>query len=285
MRFSLNPYIELMRPINSLMSGAASIIGFLVASGFVLLPSHIVKLLLLFISAFLFSSASMAINDYFDREIDLVNQPNRPIPSGRVKPRNALLFSIITMIIGLSLSILITLEAFLIAIGACVVFTAYSAYLKKLGIIGNVAVSLCVALTFIYGSAALGMPTMLIVMFSIMAFLANMSREIIKGIIDVEGDKLKGVKTLAASCGFRAAAIMAFAFMVSAIVVSFMPIIYDYVNWLYMPVILASDAGLIASAALTLITPSPERARLSKKVMLVFMGLALIAFVIGCIRM
>ena len=281
----MNPYIELMRPINSLMAGAAAIIGFLVASNFALLQSYIVKLLLLFISAFLLSSSSMAINDYFDREIDLVNQPNRPIPSGRVKPRSVLAFSIIMMIIGLSLSILITLEAFFIAIGACTVFTAYSAYLKRLGILGNAAVSLCVALTFIYGSAALGTPTMLIIMFSVMAFLANMSREIIKGIIDVEGDKLKGVKTLAASRGFRVASAVALAFMVSAVIVSFTPIIYGYVNWLYTPIILVSDIGLIASAILVLIAPLPERAKLSKKLMLMFMGLALIAFLVGCVNM
>lgn len=279
----MNPYLELMRPLNSIMAGLASIIGFLVASNFS--PSHhdVVKLALLFTSTFAFSSSSMAMNDYFDREIDAINQPQRPIPSGRVEPMKALMFSVILMFVGLTLSITINLKALLVAVIACTVFTAYSMYLKKRGLIGNACVSLCVALTFVYGAVATGGVPGIITIFSSMAFLANMSRELVKGIVDVEGDKLRGVRTLAISRGPKTSAEVALVFMVLAVVMSFTPILLGYVNWLYQFIIVVADVGLLISVLLVFLTPTPKKAEKSKKIMLIFMGLALAAFLVGCI--
>lgn len=279
---ALNPYLELMRPANSVMAGLASIIGFLIASSFSLSPHDFMKLTLLFTSTFVFSSSSMAMNDYFDREVDAVNQPQRPIPSGRVEPRKAFIFSITLMIVGFLLSMLISLEALVVAIIACAAFTVYSIRLKGHGLIGNACVSLCVALTFVYGAAATGSFPGIIATFSSMAFLANMSREVVKGIIDVEGDKLKGIKTLAISRGSRVSAEVSFVFMTLAVALSFMPIWLGYVNWLYLPIVLIADVGLLTSALLVLLTPTPQKAKKSKNTMLVFMSLALTAFLVGC---
>lgn len=279
----MNPYIELMRPANSVLAGLASIIGFLISSGFSLSTHDAVKLALLFTSTFVFSSSSMAINDYFDREIDAVNQPQRPIPSGRVEPTRALIFSVILMILGFLLSTIINLGALVVAIVACTVFTVYSMHLKRYGLIGNACVSLCVALTFVYGAVATGRVPGIIAIFSSMAFLANMSREVVKGIVDVEGDKLRGVRTLAVSRGSKVSAKVALAFMVLAVALSFTPILLGYVNWLYQPIIAVADVGLLISVLLVSLAPTPERAKKSKKVMLAFMGLALVAFLIGCI--
>ena len=280
----MNPYIELSRPVNSVMASIAVLIGFLVASSFTLTRDAIVKLVLSCISAFLFSASSMALNDYFDREIDAINQPHRPIPSGRVRPERALAFALIMLIVGLALSSTIGLNALIVAAIACASFTAYSIYLKRLGLIGNLMVSLCVALTFIYGSASYGSLTPLIVLFSIMAFLANTSREVIKGIIDVEGDRARGVRTIAVAWGFRVAAHIAMAFMIAAVVISLMPIVYGLVNIFYTPIIAISDVGLLATTALVVLSPQPSTAARSKKFMLVFMSLALMSFLIGCIK-
>jgi len=278
---STAPYVKLMRPVNSFMAGAAAIIGLLITSQ--LSPDvDAAKVALLFASTFLLSSSSMAMNDYFDREVDAINQPQRPIPSGEVKPQKALAFSVALMATGLALSPLISLEALAIAVFACATFTAYNGRLKKHGLIGNACVSLCVALTFVYGASATGSIKGIVVLFSAMAFLANMGREVVKGIADVEGDRIRGVRTLAVSRGPRVAAEVAYAFMVSAVALSFAPIGLGYVNWLYPPLILVADVGLLASSLMALSSPTAEGAVKSKKLMLIFMGLALIAFMIGC---
>lgn len=280
---SLVPYLKLVRPINSAMAGFAALIGLLITLN-LSINVDVAKVLLLFVSTFILASSSMVMNDYFDRHVDAVNQPQRPIPSGEVKPERALALSIALMATGLALSLLISLEAFVIAVLACAAFTAYNGGLKRHGLIGNTCVSLCVALTFVYGASVAGGMEDIVLLCSGMAFLANMSREVVKGIADVEGDKIRDVRTLAISRGPRIAAEVAYAFMVSAVALSFAPIGLGYVNWLYLPMILVADVGLLASALIALSSPTPEGAIKSKKFMLVFMGLALIAFMIGCAR-
>ncbi|MEM2025840.1 MAG: geranylgeranylglycerol-phosphate geranylgeranyltransferase [Desulfurococcaceae archaeon] len=279
-------YLKLMRPLNGLMAGVAAVTGFLIASGYAsisTLPGALASWLL-FASAFLFTSASMAINDYFDREVDKLNQPGRPIPSGKVKPEEALLLSLALLSAGLAVSALLGPGPFAIAVAASALLVAYSACLKRLGLLGNAAVSFCVALTFMYGSAASSAPTSTVLTFSSMAFLANMSREVVKGIADVEGDGLRGVKTLAVARGLRFAAGVALIFMVLAAAVSALPVVCGCANLIYIPLILVSDAGLMASTLRVLAVTSTEEARRSKNLMLAFMSLALIAFLLGCVE-
>jgi geranylgeranylglycerol-phosphate geranylgeranyltransferase len=280
---SLVPYLKLVRPINSVMASFAAVIGLLMTSN-LSLNVDATKVLLLFVSTFILASSSMVMNDYFDREVDAVNLPQRPIPSGEVKPERALALSIALMAAGLALSPLISLEAFVIAVLACATFTAYNGRLKRHGLIGNACVSLCVSLTFVYGASVAGDIEGTVLLFSGMAFLANMSREVVKGIADIEGDKIRDVRTLAISHGPRIAAEVAYAFMVSAVALSFAPIGLGYVNWLYLPTILVADVGLLASALIALSSLTPEGAIKSKKLMLIFMGLALMAFMIGCAK-
>ena len=81
---------RIIRPINGLMMGLAVLIGgFLTLTG---LPSFkdYSQLLLGYVTAFSLSSASMTLNDYFDQEVDKVNEPQRPIPHGDIKPNEAL---------------------------------------------------------------------------------------------------------------------------------------------------------------------------------------------------
>src|SRR5271157_2405888 len=53
-----------------------------------------------FSTGFTLAAASMVINDYYDRQIDAINEPNRPIPSGLIKPNYALWFASILTVVG-----------------------------------------------------------------------------------------------------------------------------------------------------------------------------------------
>jgi hypothetical protein len=81
----LSGYLRLIRPVNCLMMGFAVTVGAALASpnvSSVFWPN----LFYGFITGFMLTAASMTINDYYDREIDAINEPNRPIPSGLIKP-------------------------------------------------------------------------------------------------------------------------------------------------------------------------------------------------------
>ncbi len=81
--------LEILRPFNCLMAGAAAIIGLLLAG-----QADAGAAALIFAAVFLVTGAGNAVNDYYDRQIDAVNRPRRPIPSGRISPRNALAYSL-----------------------------------------------------------------------------------------------------------------------------------------------------------------------------------------------
>ena len=74
-------FLTIIRPINSLMIGFAVIVGEVLALNS--LP-NLNLMILGFLTGFLISSSSMVFNDYFDLEVDRVNVPNRPLPSGRI---------------------------------------------------------------------------------------------------------------------------------------------------------------------------------------------------------
>ena len=81
----MNPYLEITRPTVCILSVLGLIIGALVAGTLAVFP----VLILAIIAAFLICASGDVINDYVDYEIDKINAPGRPLPSGRMSKRAA----------------------------------------------------------------------------------------------------------------------------------------------------------------------------------------------------
>jgi len=273
--------VRLTRPPNSLMVGFAVVVGMLIAMGGVFNGSLVVRGLLGFIAGFTLSGTAMAVNDYYDREVDLVNEPSRPIPSGVVKPREALALASLLAALGLGASALINLQCLALATLAGVVAVSYASVGKATGLPGNAMVSFCVALPFIYGGVAVGKLTPVLFTFAGIAFLANMGREVAKGIVDVVGDATRGVKTVATVYGRRAAAKTAASFFISAAALSIVPWAMGMVGLLYLPLVTVCDVGLARCSLALLRDPSREVARRVKREVLVWMLIGLAAFMAG----
>jgi geranylgeranylglycerol-phosphate geranylgeranyltransferase len=238
-----------------------------------------------FITGFTLTAASMSINDYYDREIDAVNEPNRPIPSGLIKSREALASALVLTIIGFAASYFTGMFCLVTAIIAWIVFVTYTTVGKRTGLPGNFLVSACVAIPFIYGSIAITNAIGLnVLVFASIAFLANTGREITKGIVDVKGDKTQNVKTLAVLYGERAAAVSAAAFYLFAVLLSPLPWIFNLVSFWFIPPVVVTDVGFAASSLFLLRDHSRENARKTKKTVLLWFITGLLAFVFGTIR-
>ncbi|MEM7816239.1 MAG: UbiA family prenyltransferase [Candidatus Aenigmatarchaeota archaeon] len=180
-------YIEIIRPKNCLMAAFAVIIGsFLYLKFDIFLVWH--PVLFAVVAAFLITGAGNAINDYFDVEADRVNRPERPIPSGRVSERGALFLSFAFFITGILLAAMTQLLAFCIAIFNSVLLLVYSWSLQHKTFFGNFTVAYLTGSTFLFGGAAVG-NIQLSLLFGLLAGLATFSREIIKDLEDIEGDK------------------------------------------------------------------------------------------------
>ena len=277
----LGGYLRLMRPVNCLMMGFAVIVGAALANPNI---SSVFWLNLIYglITGFMLTAASMAINDYYDREIDAVNEPNRPIPSGLIKPKEALAFAFVLTAIGFAAAYLTNIFSFVIAIIAWIVFVTYTIAGKRSGLPGNFLVSACVAIPFIYGSAAIVNEVKLnVLIFASMAFLSNTGREITKGIVDVKGDKMQNVKTLAVRYGEKNAAIAATIFYLLAVLLSPTPWLLNIVSFWFIPLVTITDFGLVASSFLLLKDYSRKNARKVKNIVLLWFITGLLAFVIG----
>ncbi len=272
-------YLEIMRPVNSVMVGIAIIVGAAITGGAETLGNYML-LIYSFLTGFTLTGASMAINDYYDRDIDFINEPKRPIPSGRITPQGAIVFTAVLSVVGLAASWMISYAAFGIAVFAWIVMMAYSIWGKKQGFLGNLMVSTCIALPFIYGGLLSGQIYSSI-FFSMLAFLSNTGREITKGIVDIEGDRAEGVRTVAVSKGASRAADIATLFFLGAVASSVLPVYFKLVSFWYIPFVVITDLGLILSSYQIVNDPTRETARSVKKRILYLMLIGLIGFAVG----
>ncbi|MFH0897252.1 MAG: UbiA family prenyltransferase [Candidatus Bathyarchaeota archaeon] len=275
--------IRLLRPVNCLMMGLAVLIGEVVAyRTLYLFPSF-----LGFVTAFTLTAASMVLNDYWDRAVDSINTPDRPIASGLIPTKSALVYAFILMAIGLLSAFLTWVITFLLAIVSLSISLFYSYNGKKWGLIGNFFVSICIAIPLFYGGFLNGEINLdfgklrILIFFDLMVFLANTGREVNKGIADIEGDKTRGIRTVAIRFGSKDAAILAMVFYLSAVVLSVFPWLLSLTSWIYLPLVVVADLGFAMSSFILLSNHSKESAVKVKKMVMIWMVVGLLAFVTG----
>ena len=192
-------HIKLLRPLNVFTSGLAMVIG----SGILGTLNNTGTLLLVMAVVMCFVGAANALNDVVDYEIDKINRPMRPLPSGFVKKRTALFISILLFSMGTLACLELSEAAKVIGIVIAMPFMVlYSKYLKGMPLIGNMIVAFILGLSFLFcGAAFNNMSPMWIPM--ILAFGLTLVRELVKDIADMEGDQSAGLKTFPITAGIE----------------------------------------------------------------------------------
>ncbi len=263
-------FLEIMRPGNCLMAGIAALIGLLVADpGAAPLTAVLVAL-----AVFAVTGAGNAVNDYFDREIDAVNRPGRPIPSGRISPGRAFAWSIVLFAAGCVFALFINPLALAIALFNSVLLYLYARNLKVTPFAGNLAVGYLTGSTFLFGGAA-GDDVEITAFLFLLASLATLAREIEKDIEDVAGDRTSGAKTLPIVIGERRSSLLAAAFVVAAIGLSYLaPLGRAYI----VAVTVADVLFLVALARII-----GGEASMAQKMLKMGMAAALAAFLVAAV--
>lgn len=269
----------LIRPINSVMVGFAVIVGISITA-----PNQLLSNLSIlgFLSGFLISSYSMVVNDLYDLEVDKINNLDRPIAQGRIKPRIAITFAIILLSLGILSSIAIGLNTFFIASFFAAIAWIYNYKGKKIMLIGNIMVAVSVAIPYIYGGATVGMIDNLLLWFlALTSFLAATGREIVKTISDVEGDAVRNVKSIARIYGSKKAAIIGAFFFLGAVTSTILPIIINQVGIIFTTLILIPNSLFIYAAVKIVKDNSKNGALHIKKLVLIGMIIGMVIFIIG----
>lgn len=238
-----------------------------------------------FITGFFLTGATMAANDFFDREIDAINEPERPIPSGLIRPSEALGEALVFTVVALAAAILTNWQSFLLAFLSWIVFVLYTTKGKRTGLLGNLMVSFCIAVPFIYGGFVVGKKLVLTtVIFAVIVALSNTGREVTKGIVDIHGDRESNVKTIAVLYGAQKAGFVSAAFHFSAILLTPLPYVLGLASIWYIPFIAFTVIGLTLTSILLLLDPSRENARKAKTQELLWFFIGLLAFIAGTIH-
>ncbi len=242
----LRDIIELLKPITWFPPMWAFMCG-VVSSGIALGERWPVLIAGVVLAGPLVCGTSQAINDWFDRHVDAINEPGRPIPSGRVAGRWGLYIAAAGTVLSLAFAALIGPWVFAPTILGLILAWAYSApplRLKMSGWWGPGAVALSYeGLTWFTGAAVMigGLPDIKIV---ILALLYSAGAHGIMTLNDfkaVEGDRQMGIRSLPVTLGIRRAA------MLACVVMAVPQIVVAALLWNWgLPVYAAIVAGVLA---------------------------------------
>jgi geranylgeranylglycerol-phosphate geranylgeranyltransferase len=281
----MNPrgLLDLIRPVNCVMIGFAVIVG-----AFVSKPSSVpwLQLALGFSTGFFLCAYSMSVNDIYDLEVDRVNRPDRPIPSGRVSVRQATTLSLAMLAAGVVCAFLSLIPlAVVIALAYAFLSWLYNAKAKRTGLAGNLIVASSLAIPFIYGGAVSGgsIGGSLLLMMALTAFFSGVGREVVKSMADVEGDAKREVNSIARTRGLGFASGVGAFFFVLAVLTSWVPLVTGLANQVYTYGVIVPDAIFIYLAVAIVFRHDPRNAYRVKRVALAGMTVGLLVFIGGAV--
>lgn len=272
-------FLELCRPFTSALASLAVIAAILIEYGTTESNINLNVMLIASVAVFLFSSAGNALNDYFDREIDKINHPERPIPSNRVKAGDALNFSVALFLLSFLFAAFLNIVCFILALFAFTFQILYELKFKRHYLSKNFTIAFFTGMLFVFGGGAVKnfdvlftmSPTLIL---AVLAFLAIFGREIIKDMEDLKGDTDR--LTLPKKIGVKSSGIVAAIFLLLSVALSPIPYLFLKFNLAYIFLVSVTDLMFIYSIIIQF--KNPKKAR---KLIKIGMLIALVGFIVG----
>ncbi len=207
--------IQLMKPITWIPLIWGVICGAAASGNFTWTFSNVLaSLACMLMSGPLLTGYTQTINDFFDKEIDAINEPNRPIPSGKISIKEVKIQIWVLLIAGLIVAFLLDLYAkhtfpsvLLLALGGSFVSYIYSApplKLKQNGWLGNYALGASyIALPWWAGQALFGKLTLVTALLTLAYSISGLGIAVINDFKSVEGDAKLGLTSLPVVFGIK----------------------------------------------------------------------------------
>ncbi|WP_347925488.1 geranylgeranylglycerol-phosphate geranylgeranyltransferase [Pontimicrobium sp. SW4] len=193
------------------------------------LTLHTLQFSLLVLATVFIAAAGNIINDIYDVETDLVNKPKKVIVGKIISEKTALNLFIALNVLGVGLGFY--LSNTINRNGFAVIFVIisallyiYASYLKQTCLLGNIIISILVALSILIVPIFDLIPSLtssnrelyldifkIALYYALFAFIINLLREIIKDIEDINGDYKSQMKTLPIIIGRDRATMLVFA--------------------------------------------------------------------------
>ena len=262
----LKGLFTLSRPFNSTLAGLATIIGIIISIGFNEVGKYAIEMILAALVTSLIAAGGYVINDYFDAEIDKINQPQRAIPSNKVSMKQAYTYAIMLFLSGFVLSFLLAFfenSDFLtflltpsLALLGIICLYLYAYYFKRTAGVGNLIITLLVCIPLLYGGTITNHYHQTVYPILVASTLM-FGREVIKDVEDVKGDKLgssvddKPITTLPMILGVKNTANLGkgilFLFLLFSPIAFLTPDIKIFQSWALLICIVIADVLVIYS--------------------------------------
>lgn len=296
-RFDIGAFLSIIRPQNCIIGGLTVIAGIAIAYSIQFgssgpgLSTYLDLLVYGYITYFLVAAGGNVVNDIYDIEIDKINRPHRALPSGRMTVKQAWAYVAFLSILGIFFAWFPGRPiSALIVIFFEVIGYVYAAKVKTLGLAGNFMVAFAFAFGVLYGSMILAEVLIIPIAYAIpipswlfffTAFLILQARETIKGAEDVEGDKLRDVRTIARIYGYKPAAIVAGTLNFLGVLSYVLIWLWGFADYALWPLLILG-AAVVAGAGIIPLTKPDDKKRLMIASTLDKVGalVGLIAFVI-----
>ncbi len=211
-RPSLSAVAELLKPITWFPPMWAFACG-VIASGVALDAQWPLIVVGIVLAGPMVCASSQAVNDWFDRHVDAINEPQRPIPSGRMPGRWGLYIAVLWTVLSLLVATLLGPWGFGAAVAGLLLAWAYSApplRLKNNGWWGNAACGLSYeGLAWLTGAAVMAggaMPGAGSLLLALLYSIAAHGIMTLNDFKSVDGDKQMGVASLPVQLGVDRAA-------------------------------------------------------------------------------
>ncbi|WP_296701590.1 UbiA-like protein EboC [Algoriphagus sp.] len=156
-RTKLFAHLQLTRPANVVTAIADILAGFAIAGMGIYLTSfsnsesYLFDLAWLVLATIGLYAGGVALNDVFDADLDALERPERPIPSGRASMKSASIMAFLLLLLGILAAAQVSNTSALIALGVALCAVLYDYWGKHQNFFGPINMGLCRAGNLLLG--------------------------------------------------------------------------------------------------------------------------------------
>jgi 4-hydroxybenzoate polyprenyltransferase/geranylgeranylglycerol-phosphate geranylgeranyltransferase len=236
-------HIETWRPYTVLWCGLVSLAGSCLTFGG--LPDlHIA--ILATITPILGWVAALYASDFFDRKLDAIQKPHRPIPSGRIKPYEAFIAAVLLAIIAFIFAFILNIYNVLLGFLVAVSVISYAKFSKSRGILGNLNRGFIIWLAFLFGALSVHKEIPInILLVSLIFPIHDTNSNLVGAIRDIEGDKKGGYITIPVKYGIKKSVYVSLILTLTWFSLAlFIPLFFSFLSPLYY-IVFSAGFGFI----------------------------------------
>jgi len=284
-RHTFGAFLRLVR-IEFSLYGA---VGVLAAAGVAgdLIPLQN-ELWLASIAVFLVALGCYAFDDYYDLAADKANErTDRPLVTGLLNPRTALVTGVIAFSAAVLLAPLLQTTAAIIVMASLPLTFIYNLYLKRVFFLKNAIITVAFAVPMLIGALATDGTIEPIIAYGVAVMLiVGFAFEVMIDIPDIEGDRLIGVSTIGTRYSRRAAAKVAAVLFLVVMVLDplpvFLPIDQRFTgDWLFLALIAGPAISYFFLSRSLLRDPSTTNVIVLKKRIFLVWQIGSLSYLVG----